>query len=103
MQTNRTIPNITPGLIIRDNKQGTCILIDDAIPGDRNAIKNEAEKLFIYKKCESKSDTSNNRFGRNHFKITQTIPEQHNRKAPNEETAKTAVLVTAHILREVLM
>jgi len=50
VQTDRTNPNITPGLIIRDNKQETRILIDVAIPGDRNAIKNEAEKVFIYKK-----------------------------------------------------
>jgi len=33
--------------------------------------------------CESKSDTGNNRGDWNHFKITQTIPEQHARKARN--------------------
>jgi len=49
VQTDRTIPNKTPDIIIRDNKQGTCILIDVAIPGDRNSIKKEGEKIFIYK------------------------------------------------------
>ena len=34
-------------------------------------------------KCESKSDNSNNRGDWNHVKITQTIPEQHSRKAQN--------------------
>ena len=48
MQTDRTIPNKTPDIIIRDNKEGTCILIDVAVPEDRNAIKKEAEKIFIY-------------------------------------------------------
>jgi len=33
---------------MRDNKQGTCMLIDAAIPGDRNVIKKEAEKILIY-------------------------------------------------------
>jgi hypothetical protein len=33
---------------MRDNKQGTCMLIDAAIPGDRNVIKKEADKILIY-------------------------------------------------------
>jgi len=45
VQTNRTIPNNKPGIIIRDNTQGTRILIDVAIPGDRIVIKKEAEKI----------------------------------------------------------
>ena len=31
--------------------------------------------------CKSKSDASNNRGDRNHFKFTQTVPEQHTGKA----------------------
>jgi hypothetical protein len=46
--TDRTIPISKPGVIIRD-KQGKCILIDDAFRGDRNVIKNEAEKILKYK------------------------------------------------------
>jgi hypothetical protein len=38
-----------PDIIISDNKQGTCMLIDVAIPGDRNVIKKEAKKIFKYK------------------------------------------------------
>ena len=45
VRTDRTIPTNKPDIIIRDNKQGTCVLIDVAIPGDRNAIK---KKLRIF-------------------------------------------------------
>jgi len=45
LRTDRTNPNNKPDIIIRDNKQGTCILTDVAIPGDRNTIKKEAEKF----------------------------------------------------------
>jgi hypothetical protein len=46
---NNIIPNNKPGIIIRDNKIGACMLIDVAIPGDRNVIKKEAEKILKYK------------------------------------------------------
>jgi len=34
-------------IIIRDNKKGTCMVIDVAISGDRNVIKKEAENSKI--------------------------------------------------------
>ena len=46
VQTDRTIPNNKPDIIIRDNEKGTCMLIDVAISGDRNVIKKEAEKVL---------------------------------------------------------
>ena len=49
MGTDRTIPNNQPHIIVHDNKKGTCILIDAAVPGDRNVIKKEAEKILKYK------------------------------------------------------
>jgi hypothetical protein len=49
VQTDRTIPNSKPNIIIGDNEKGTCMLIDIANPGDRNVIKKEAEKILIYK------------------------------------------------------
>jgi hypothetical protein len=49
VQTDRTIPNNKPYIIIRDNEKRTCMLIDVAIPGDRNMIKKEAEKILKYK------------------------------------------------------
>jgi len=38
IQTDRTIPNNKPDIIIRDNEKGTCMLIDVAITGDGNVI-----------------------------------------------------------------
>jgi len=46
---NRTIPNNKQNIIIRDYKIGTYMLIDVAIPGDRNVIKKQAEKIL---KCK---------------------------------------------------
>ena len=49
MQTDRTIRNNKPYIIFRDNKKGTCMLIDVATSGDRTVIKKEAEKILKYK------------------------------------------------------
>jgi hypothetical protein len=49
VETDRTIPNNRPDIIIRDNEKGTCMLIGVAISGDRNVIKKEAEKILKYK------------------------------------------------------
>ena len=49
VQTDRTIPNNKSDIIIRDNENGACMLIDVAISGDRNVIKKEAEKILKYK------------------------------------------------------
>jgi hypothetical protein len=49
VQTDRTIPNNKLDIIIRDNGEQTCMLIDVAIPGDRNVIKKEAKKILKYK------------------------------------------------------
>jgi hypothetical protein len=50
VRSDRTRPNNKPDSTIRDNNQGTCMLIDIAIPGDRNVIKKEADKILKYKK-----------------------------------------------------
>jgi hypothetical protein len=49
VRTDRTVPNHKPDIIIRDNKEGTCMLIDVAIPEDKHVIKKEAEKILKYK------------------------------------------------------
>jgi len=49
VRTDRTISNNKPGIIIHDNKKGICMVIDAAVPGDRNVIKKEAEKILKYK------------------------------------------------------
>jgi hypothetical protein len=49
VQTDRTIPNNKPDITIRDNENGTCMLINVAISGDRNVIKKETENILKYK------------------------------------------------------
>jgi hypothetical protein len=49
VQTNRTIHNNKPYIIIHDNEKGTCPLIDIAISGDTNVIKKEVKKILKYK------------------------------------------------------
>jgi hypothetical protein len=44
-----TIPNNKLDIVIRGNEKGTCMLIDVAIPADRNVIPKEAEKILKYK------------------------------------------------------
>ena len=39
VQTDRTIPNNKPDIIIRGNEKGACMLIDVANSGDTNVIK----------------------------------------------------------------
>jgi hypothetical protein len=54
VQTDRTIANKLD-IVIRDDKKGTCMLIDVAISGDRNRIKREAEKVLKYKDLAKKT------------------------------------------------
>jgi len=46
VRTDRTIDNNKPDIIIRDDKQETCILTEVVITGDRNVIKRGAEKIL---------------------------------------------------------
>ena len=49
VQTDRNIPNNKPGIIIRDNENGTCMLINVAISGDRNVIKRQPRRFYSIK------------------------------------------------------
>jgi hypothetical protein len=46
VQTDKTILNNKPDIVICDNEKGTCMLIDIAIPGDRNVIQKDTEKIL---------------------------------------------------------
>jgi hypothetical protein len=112
VQTDRTIPNNKPDIIIRDNEKRTCMLIDVAISGDRNVIKKEAEKIVKYKDlaiemhCMWNVKTNvipviigaTGTVSKSFRKYVSNIPGNHEVK----ELQKTAVLGTAHILRKVL-
>jgi hypothetical protein len=47
VQTDGNIPNNKPDILIRDNEEGTYVLIGAAISGDRNMIKKEAENTTM--------------------------------------------------------
>jgi hypothetical protein len=112
VQTNRTIPNNKPDIIIRGNEKKTCMLIDVAISGDRNVIKKEAEKILKYKDLTTEIQRMWNvktkaipvitgatgTISKSFRKYVSNIPGNHEVK----ELQKTAILGTAHILREVL-
>ena len=100
MQTDRTIPNNKPDIIIRDNAKETCMLVDLAVLGDRNVMKTGAEKILRYKDLtieiqsmchvKTKRDTNNHMDNWNHLKIIQKIPEQHTGRARNQETTENS-------------
>jgi hypothetical protein len=94
-------------------KKGTCMLIDVAIPGDRNVIKKEAEKILKYKdlmieiqpmwnvktKVTPVIIRATGTISKPFRKYLSSIPGKHDIK----ELQKTAILGTAHTLRKVLM
>ena len=113
VQTDRTIRNNKPNIIIRDNGKGTCMLIDVAILGDRNVIKKEGEKILNYKgltieiQCMWNANTklipviigATGTMSKSFRKYVSNIQGKHEVK----ELQKTTILRTAHILRKVLM
>jgi hypothetical protein len=113
VQTDRTEPNSKPDIIIRDNEKGTCVLIDVPIRGDRNVIKKEAERILKYKDLITEIQRiwnvktqvtpviigATETISKSFRKYLSSVPGKHDIK----ELQKTAVLGTAHTLREVLM
>jgi len=57
VKSDGTIPSNKPYITIRDNEEGTCMLIAVAISGDRNVIKREAEKILNIKILQYKYST----------------------------------------------
>ena len=112
VQTDRTIPSNKPDIIIRDNERRTCMLIDVAIPGDRNVVKKEAEKILKYKDLTTEIQLmwniktrmvpviigASGTISKSFRKYVSDTPGNHDVK----ELQKTAILGTAHILRKVL-
>jgi hypothetical protein len=89
------------------------MLIDVAIPGDRNVIQKETEKILKYKDLTVEIHRvwniktrvipvivgATGTISKSFRKCVSTIPGNHEVK----ELQKTAILGTAHILRKVLM
>jgi hypothetical protein len=109
VRTDRTIPNNKPDIIIRNNKQGTCTIIDVTIPGNRNVIKKEAQKILKYKDLIIEIQRMWN-VKAQVIPVTRTISKSLRqylsnilRKQKIKELQKTATLGTTHILQKVLM
>ena len=112
VQTGRTIPNNKPDIMIRDNEKRTCMVIDVAIPGDRNVIKKEVKKILKYKdltiviqhmwNVKTKSIPviigATGTISKSFRKYVSDIPGNHDVK----KLQKTAILGTAHTLWKVL-
>ena len=113
IQTDRTIPNNKPDIIISDNEKGTRMLIDVSISGDGNVIKKEAEKILKYKDLTKEIEPMWNAkrnvipviiratasISKSFRKYMSNIPGKHEVK----ELQKTDILGTTHVLRKVLM
>ena len=52
VHTDKTIKANKPDIIIKDKQEKTCMLLDMAIPSDRNTSVTVAEKLSKYKDLE---------------------------------------------------
>jgi len=112
VQTDRTIPNNKPDIIIHDNEKGTCMLIDVAISGDGNVIKKETEKMLKYKDLTIEIQHMWNvktKMIPVIIGVTGTTSKSFRKYMSNiqgihdvKELQKTAILGTAHILRKVL-
>jgi len=49
VHTDREVTDNMPDIIIKNKKEKTCILIDVAVPADRNVVQKDAEKQLKYK------------------------------------------------------
>jgi hypothetical protein len=55
VRTDREVRANRPDIIIKNNKEKTCILIDVAIPAGRNVTQKDAEKKLIHKSSSIKT------------------------------------------------
>jgi hypothetical protein len=78
-------------------EKGTYVLVDVTIPGDRNVIKKEAEKILKYKDLTLETQ----RMWNVEAKVIPVILGASGTISRSLQT--TAILCTAHIQRKVLM
>ena len=115
IQTDRTIEHRRPDIIVHDVEKGECLIIDVAIPADKNTADKEVEKITKY--AELKIEISR-MWGCSAAKVkvvpiviraSGSIPkkltyflEQLDIRTDIRVLQKSALLGTAHILRKVL-
>jgi len=112
VHTDREVTANRSDIIIKNNKEKICTLIDVAIPADRNVAQKEAEKKLKYKSLCIEIQRMWNlkctivpviigaigivtRSSRKNF---ETVPGKHS----IDSLQKTAILGTSHIIRKVL-
>ena len=49
INTDRTIKENRPDIVVRDHEKKSCLLIDMTVPSDRNILLKELDKLSNYK------------------------------------------------------
>jgi hypothetical protein len=101
-----------PDIIIKNKKDKTCLLIDVAIPSDKDIIQKKAEKKLKHKNLSIEIQKMWNMkcfvvpviigatgiVSKSSQKYLETIPGQHS----TDSLQKTAILGTSHIIRKVL-
>ena len=111
LQTDKTISNSKPNIIMRDNEKGICHrCCNFRRKKYDNARSREGSKLYrpnkrntVHAECKNRSDTNDYRGKWNHLHIIQKIPHQHTVKYEIKELLQTAILGTTHILQKVVM
>ena len=112
VQTDRKITANKPDIILKDEANKTCLIIDVAIPSDYNVTQKEAEKYLKYKDLQIEIQRMWNMrakiipvvigatglISNSTCKAIEEIPGSHNLLM----LQKTVVLSTAHIVRKVL-
>jgi len=112
VHTDRGVTANRPDIIIKNNKEKTCTLIDVAIPANRNVVQMEAEKKLKYKSlCIEIQRMWNLKctivpiiigatgiVTRSLRKNLETVPGKH----LIDSLQKTAIIGTSHIIRKVL-
>jgi len=112
VHTDREVTANRPDIIIKNQKEKTCTLIDVAIPADRNVVQQEAEKNLKYKSlCMEIQRMWNLKctiipiiigatgiVTRSLRKNLKAVPGKHS----IDSLQKTAILGTSHIIRKAL-
>jgi hypothetical protein len=107
LQADREILTNRPDIIVKNKKEKPCLLIDVAIPSNKNAIQKEVEKKLKYRNSENVEHemlchTSNHWGHRNYKRKFTKISGNNTRTTINRFPTKTAILGTSHIIRKVL-
>ena len=112
IHTDRTIAANTPDIVLKNQKDKTCLLIDTTIPLDTNTSVKTTEKLKKYKDLEIEVEGM---WGLKTTKVPMVMEalgtikkdmENYSNKIPGNinihEVQKITVLGTVHLLRRVL-